>query len=318
MTRGRRWRRTSRGYFVPSQPGELTSAQRILDLAPLVPATGALTGWAAAHVHGVDQLDGRDPDSMDLLPITVELGRDLGRASTDRVVYRREHLPGRDRLTRHGLRVTTPLRAAFDGARLAHDLVEAVAFLDQVTHVLPVTVAELADWARPGGRWTGMISSDARWRWPIPPRPTLGVAAAHVRHAPRRPPRLQVNQPVFDLEENFLGIPDLLDPEAGLVLEFDGQDHRLRRQHRADNLREEKLEVVNLTVCRVDSLDLRQPVPLVERLRARRAQGLARDRSKDRWTLEQPLWWRRRQATGRAGSQRGGPGRLRPPYAART
>jgi hypothetical protein len=30
---------------------------------------------------------------------------------------------------------------------------------------------------------------------------------------------------VFDLDENFLGIPDLLDPDAGLVLEFDGQDH---------------------------------------------------------------------------------------------
>jgi len=96
---------------------------------------------------------------------------------------------------------------------------------------------------------------------------------------------------VFDLEGNFLGIPDLLDPEAGLVLEFDGKDHRQRRQHQADNIREEKLEVVNLTVCRVDSLDLRQPVPLAERLRARRAQGMARDRRQDGWTTEQPDWW---------------------------
>ena len=118
-------------------------------------------------------------------------------------------------------------------------------------------------------------------------------------------PRPLVNQPVFDLDGNLLGIPDLLDPEAGLIVEFDGKDHRQRRQHQADNVREEKLEVANLTVCRVDSLDLRQPVALTERLRTRHAQGMTRNRSRDRWTLEQPLWWRRRQATRRPGSQRG-------------
>lgn len=36
-------------------------------------------------------------------------------------------------------------------------------------------------------------------------------------------PRPLVNRPVFDLEENFLGMPDLLDPEAGLATEFDGK-----------------------------------------------------------------------------------------------
>ena len=103
-----------------------------------------------------------------------------------------------------------------------------------------------------------------------------------------------VNQPVFDREERFLGIPDLLDPEAGLATEFDGQGHRNRRRHRSDNHREERLEGVNLTVCRVDSLDLQEPEALRERLRARHAQGLRRDRRLDRWTLVEPAWWRRR------------------------
>ena len=110
-----------------------------------------------------------------------------------------------------------------------------------------------------------------------------------------RLPRPLVNRPVFDLDGHFLGIPDLLDPEAGLVTEFDGRDHRERIQQRDDNIREEKLEVVNLTVCRVDSLDLRQPAQLRERLRARHAQGLRRDRSLDRWTLVEPAWWQRRR-----------------------
>jgi hypothetical protein len=54
-----------------------------------------------------------------------------------------------------------------------------------------------------------------------------------------RLPQPLVNQPVFDLDGNFLGTPDLLDPEAGLVTEFDGIGHREREQHRDDNIREE-------------------------------------------------------------------------------
>lgn len=110
-------------------------------------------------------------------------------------------------------------------------------------------------------------------------------------------PRPLVNVPLFTPDGRFLGIPDLLDPEAGLVTEFDGQDHRDRRQHRADNIREEKLEGANLLVCRVDSLDLQSPLPLEDRLQARYQQATRRDRSRDGWTLEQPLWWRRKHAS---------------------
>ncbi len=306
MTRGPRWRRTSRGYFVPTGSDPSLPAQRILDIAPLIPATGALTGWAAGYLHGVDQLDGLDPRSMAPLAITINLGRDLGRASTERITYRRDLLPSRGRTTRHGLAVTTPLRTAFDGARFAPDLVEAVAFLDQITHVLPVSMAALRSMGQPGGRWTGieqfrravaLTDPDAANAWESRLRMFAMMQA--------QMPRLLVNQPVFDLEENFLGIPDLLDPEAALALEFDGRDHRERGQHRSDNLREEGLELTNLTVCRVDSLDLRQPAPLRRRLLARRTQGLARDRSRDRWTLEQPAWWRLRNARRTSGSHRG-------------
>ncbi len=58
-----------------------------------------------------------------------------------------------------------------------------------------------------------------------------------------------VSRAVFDLQGKLLGVADLLDVEAGLVTESDGQDHRLRRQHRKDNLREEDLEATNLVVA---------------------------------------------------------------------
>lgn len=305
-TRGPRWRRTSRGYFVAADRDPDTPAQRILDVAPLIPETGALTGWAAAYVHGVDQLDGLDPTTMAPLPIPINLGRDLGRSSTDRITYRRELLSRRGRQQRHGLSVATPLRTAFDGARIAPDLPEAVAFLNQIMHVLPVSRTALGRLCRPEGRWTGIDQFRRALTLTDPGAVNAWESRLRVfAMLEAGLPRLVVNQPVFDLDENFLGIPDLLDPEAGLVLEFDGRDHRLRQQHRSDNIREEELELVNLTVSRVDSLDFGRPDELRTRLRARRAQGLARDRSRDRWTSEQPLWWRRREARRISGSQRG-------------
>ena len=80
---------------------------------------------------GADWLDGREPWSLQPLPLTVNLGRDLGRADTTEVHYVREQLPAADRQIAHGIPVTNPERTAFDGARWASDLVEAVVFLDQ-------------------------------------------------------------------------------------------------------------------------------------------------------------------------------------------
>jgi hypothetical protein len=297
MTRSSAWRRTTRGFFVLAAAPDST-AQRIIDVVPLIPATGALTGWAAGFVHEVDLLDGLEVDGETRLPLTINLGRDLGRAEPAGVRFIRERMPEWHRQQLHGLSVTTPLRTAFDGARHAPDLVEAVVFLDQVLGGgLDLGLAGLEVWRTPPTRWRGIdqfrqaveladpCSANA---WESRLRMFAMLQAGF--------PRLEVNRPVFDLDENFIGIPDLLDVEAGLALEFDGQDHRKRRQHRADNIREEELELTNLTVCRVDSLDLGQPRSLRTRLTARRAQGMARDRRRDRWTLVEPAWWRRRRA----------------------
>ena len=133
--RGPRWRSTSRGWYVPADTVP-SPAQRILDVSPLVPPPGALSGWAAAYVLGVDWLDGLDPFTMTQQPVVITLGTDAGRTSTAAVRYTRDRLPRRHRQQRFGLWVTTPERTAFDGARWAPNLVEAVVFLDQVAHAL--------------------------------------------------------------------------------------------------------------------------------------------------------------------------------------
>jgi hypothetical protein len=81
-------------------------------------------------VQGVDALDGLDPFTRGTLPVSISLGRDLGRRDTDGVRYVLDRLPPTDRRQRYGLVVTTPLGTAFDGARWASDLAEAVVVLD--------------------------------------------------------------------------------------------------------------------------------------------------------------------------------------------
>ena len=203
--------------------------------------------------------------------------------------------------TRAGLRLTTPVRACFDTARDQASLAEAVVVIDLTGHALGLDLTEFGVWCSglTGVRGVRLVREGLRWADTSSASPWESRLRMFYRQVARLPGPL-VNQPVFDLEGAFLGIPDLFDPNAGLVTEFDGQDHRERRQHREDNLREERLEEANLVVCRVDSLDLRRPKALADRLIARYRQGLARDPGRDRWTLRQPAWWSHRRA-GRVG-----------------
>jgi hypothetical protein len=77
MLRGRKWRSPVHGYYVPSATAPASTAQRIVDVSRLIPATGAVAGWAAGYVLGVDAMDGLDTETMSPLPVDICLGRDL-------------------------------------------------------------------------------------------------------------------------------------------------------------------------------------------------------------------------------------------------
>src|SRR5699024_4773811 len=100
-----------------------------------------------------------------------------------------------------------------------------------------------------------------------------------------------VNVAVFDLHERLLGIADLLEPSAGLVLESDGAGHREIEQHSADNAREEAFERHNLVVVRVGAVDHRDRDSLRNRIQSGYRDGNTRRRARDRWTLQKPGWW---------------------------
>lgn len=290
--RGPRFRQVQYGYYAPATEDvtRLTTAQRILDATPSLVPGAAFGGWAAAYVHGVDWLDGRTVRQQDI-PIDLISDR-LRRRSTEAMTYRQAPLAGADVVNVSGLPVTTPLRTAYDGARWSLSPEDAVVFLDAMLAFHQVDREALVSYV---GNRAGRGIEQAR-RAVALCRP--GVASpweSRLRYCYRIEaglPEPLINVPVFDDDGSFLGIPDLFDPESALAVEFDGEQHREREQHRKDNLREEGLERANVTVVRVDSLDLmRDRRGLVRRMHDGRQRGLRRDRRFDRWTLTEPGWW---------------------------
>jgi hypothetical protein len=105
-------------------------------------------------------------------------------------------------------------------------------------------------------------------------------------------PGLLVNVPLYDATGEFLGIPDLLEPVTGLVIEYDGGQHRDLDQHTADNLREESFEGAGLAVVRVTSLDLKDAEATSSRIADTYRRRLSHDRPADGWTVG----WRPKRA----------------------
>ncbi len=205
--------------------------------------------------------------------------------------YKQHRLAEDEVSTRAGIPWTSPARTASDLLHTATDLTEAVVALDAMLAAgLPVRDLSLTP-GRRGARQAREALTLARagvastWESRLRMLYVLELGL----------PMPLVNHPVYDLDGRLLGVPDLLDVEAGLVLEFDGSrwsgspvagGHRDRDQHRADNVREELFERAGLTVVRADGRDVGYyRRRLMARVGAARSDGLKRDRSRDRWVV---------------------------------
>jgi hypothetical protein len=94
------------------------------------------------------------------------------------------------------------------------------------------------------------------------------------------------NQPVFDLGGRLLGYPDLFDPVAGLVGEYDGADHKGRERHRRDVARQQLFRDHGLEYFEVVAGDTAE-VAGARMLRARRRARFHPPEARA-WTLEPP------------------------------
>lgn len=283
------WRSPYRGVHVWGglDPGE--PRQRIREAAVLLPPGGAVTGWAGANLRGVPVLDGRDKLFM-ALPTLLSVPPPLRLTKRVGIQVLRSQLDEPDIGEVDGVPTASLVRSTFDGMRTT-TFEEAVVIADATLRA-GLRRADLRRYvaARPGWRGVpvvlaGLEVADARAESPNESRLRVVWYDAGL-------PRPQVNVRVYDEDGNFLARPDLLDEEAAVAVEFDGAEHRKIARQTKDNIREEGLETCGLIVVKVTGVDLLfDRARLRRRLADARTRGLARDRRRDRWTLDPLPWW---------------------------
>jgi len=253
---GALWRSPFRGVHVWSATDPHDPLQRAYDAAALLPAAGALGGWAACQVGGAREIDGRGPSGRECRPVLACLPRDLRLRRGPGVRPFRSHLDDADVSEVCGVRLTRPLRTAFDLAR-TEPLVEAVVAVDYLSRGRPEFLGDLLSYTRDHSSLKGSHRALA----------AVHRASARSRSAGETRLRLfwtmeaglpepVVNPSVRLLDGFLLGMSDLLDPGLGLAGEYDGAGHRDPDQHARDNVREEGFEGGGLVVVRFGSVDL--------------------------------------------------------------
>jgi hypothetical protein len=286
--RGRRYRRTSRGRYLPTGVDGRVPEQRIVEAAEVLPEFGGVTGWAALRWYGARWLDGRQA-SGELRPVTLVTGYcDI--LSQAGIHVSQERLDPGDLELVDGLRVTSAARSLCFAMRYAQDVREAVRIADMTAYDDVVSVEEITAYALAHPGWTGIpqcraalaLMDENAWS----PR-EVDTRLCWLLDAEL--PRLMTNRALFDRSGRHLGTPDLLDPEAGLVVEYDGAVHLDPTRRKADVGRVDRFRNAGLEVLVVVAGERRERLAL--RMRAARERARFEAESSRAWTVETPPWW---------------------------
>jgi hypothetical protein len=286
-----RWRATSHGWYVPTEVDSSRVEQRILEQAMRVRTCGAITAWAALRWRGAAYFDGTTADRREL--VVPLLRRAGGRRMRDEAsLVSRRQLPPYDREFVQGLWCTTPERAVFDEVHRLRSLRPAVTALCMALAAGVVTVPRLRAYARQRVAWESIplfreVLDYGNECFRSPPEVRMHL----VWRLDAELPEPLVNPPVFDLAGRFIGIPDLLDVEAGVAGEYAGAAHRDRDRHRSDVAREERFRVVGLEPFTVVAGDLADGDLVVTRMRAARGRARFLPPGERLWTTTPPPWW---------------------------
>ncbi len=293
QARRSRWRRTTNGFYVPTAVTDDVVEQRVLEESVRLPPGGAVTGWAAARLHGAAYFDGLGRDGRSRLPVPLVVPSASGLRTLPGSVVGREPLSPAEATRVVGIPVTTPVRALFDEVRRVDDPREAVVALDMAAAAELVSLREMAAYLRGRRSWR----RSRRVAWALDLASELSVSPGETRMrlvwvVDAGLPVPLVNQPVWDLGGRLLGVADLLDPVAGLVGEYDGATHRGAHRHANDVRREDLLRRAGLEYVTATGPDLGDRRALAERIRHARGRAPASSGPRG-WTLEPPEgWWR--------------------------
>lgn len=291
QVRGPGWRRTSRGYFLPSWV-ERTVHQRIAEAAVLVPPYGGITGWAGLNWGGAAWLDGTTGGGSLDRPVVVAVMHGEIRSQPG-IVVTSERLPPGDLMELDGARLTTHVRSVCFEVRYAASVRQAVMYLDMAAAADLVSKAEAQAYVDTLGTWTGV--QRGRDAVPLADENVWSPAETGFRlHwvLDCEFPAPLCNHPVFDRRGNFIGTPDLLDVEAGLVGEYDGALHLEGRRRARDLMREAAFRRVGLEYVTMVAADRADPwSTIVPRSIEARSRARFQAEARREWTVVPPPWW---------------------------
>ena len=285
---GPNWRQTSSGRYVPSGVDGTVVEQRILEQGSRIPGYGAVTGWAALRWHGARYFDGTGYDG-ESLPVPLIL-HDAIRPDP-RFIQTEAQLACTEWSVVDGLPVTTVQRALFDEVRRTPSVRESAVAIGMTAAALLISVRLFGMYVAQRNAWTGVPharTAHAMARDDCRSPQEHRMVLVWVLDAGLEPPRC--NRELFDLDGRLIGVPDLLDVDAGLVGEYQGEDHKDGARHRKDVEREERFRDHGLEFFEIVGGDLeRRSVAVNRMLNARRRAKFLPPESRA-WTLEPPPW----------------------------
>jgi hypothetical protein len=292
--RGQDWRRVGPGRFVPARVDATVVEQRILEQSARIRRYGALTAWAALRWRGASYFTGEDLDGL-RFPVPLAVGKQCLRPDPACLVVRCQ-LPLVEWEVVHGVPCALPARALFDETIRLGAVRPSVVAIDMAAAAGLVSVAGFWKFLRHIGPRNGVVLAreaaslaiDNSWSPQESWMRLCWVLDAGL-------PEPLCNVPVFDLAGNLLGIPDLLDPVAGVVGEYQGEVHRPPERRRADHERAQRFIDHGLGYFEVVAGQLAD-FRTATRMRHLRAEAKFLPPEARTWTLEQPLWWRDRHA----------------------
>jgi hypothetical protein len=262
--------------------------QRIVEAAAGMPVTGAVTGWAALGWLGARWFTGDPPWGP--LPVTLVCATDTFRAFPG-MARSAERLNPREVTVVDGLRITIPARSAAFEARYAARLTDAVVAFDMAAYDDLVSLREAAEYLERLNGWTGI--PQARAALALADENAWSPQEVRTRRAIEETLglRLLTNRPIFDRAGNHRLTPDLLDEEAGVIVEYNGEGHSSLAVRRRDRARTEACHELGLEMVEVMEGDLADRTVLERRVRAARRRARFAAPGVRPWTIEAPCWW---------------------------
>lgn len=287
QARGRRWRTTGCGLWVPSDVPQ-TPAQRTVEAAAVLATDEAVTGWAALAWLGAAWFDGTWDGSRPR-PVTIVARRNV-RAQPGFQVSQEFLHPAQIEVL-DGLPVTVAVRSVTFEMRYAESLGAAIEALDMTCYSDLVSLAEVTAYVEQLGPVTGVqqardaLAGAEENSWS--PRETR-MRGVWTRLAGL--PRPRCNVPVFTLDGRHVGTPDLIDPRTGLVGLYHGDSHLSLVGASKDNRQDADFRDLGLEPVAMFATDWHDLDGVTRRLvtAARRARSKEGRRE---WTIDPPPRW---------------------------